>query len=296
MLEDPATRPDVLCRCLDLLGEEAKDKAKKLLADPATPPEVLCRCLDLLGTEAKDEAKTLLADPATQREVLCRCLNLLGEEAKNEAKKLLADPATPPEILCRCLDLLGEEAIPFAVKRIRGWTDTNPALLVRCFQVAGATTEAQKAAEEMLTAWDKRVPPMLRIAALRAPFDTPLRIQRAREVLDNWRQQYRPLVAAALMAFWNDADAVIEYCEAIISRWHKEISYRHKHRLPEYDGHIIKALSHPALRQESRKAVQNMLSVEAKRPGFLGAELRRQAENIMQGQWPSWSESEEGIS
>jgi hypothetical protein len=267
-----------------------------LLEDPATHPNVLCRCLDLLGEEAKDQAKKLLEDPATHPNVLCRCLDLLGEEAKDQAKKLLEDPATPPEVLCRCLDLLGEEAIPFAVKRIRCWTDTDPALLVRCFQVAGATTEAQKAAEEMLTAWDKRVPPMLRIAALRAPFDTPLRMQRALEVLDQWPRHRRPLVAAALTAFWNDPGAVIEYCRTIISRWHKEIFYRHKHRLPEYDGYIIKALSHPALRQESRKAVQNMLSTEARSPGFLSPELRRQAENIMQGQWPSWSESEEETS
>ena len=284
---------EVLCRCLDLLGEEAKDEAKRLLAD-SKDKEVLCRCLDLLGEEAKDEARTLLAN-SKDKEVLCGCLGLLGVEAKDEAKKLLVH-SKDKEVLCRCLDLLGEEAKPFAVERIRCWTKTDPALLARCFQVAGATPEAQKAAEEMLTAWDEHVPAMLRVTALRAPFDTPLRIQRALEVLDDWRRQYRPLVAAALATFWNAPDAVIEYCRAIISRWHKEIFYRHKHRLPEYDGYIVKALSHPALRKEARKAVQDMLSVEARSPGFLSPELRQQTENIMQGQWPPWSSSEEETS
>jgi hypothetical protein len=146
----------------------------------------------------------------------------------------------------------------------------------------------------MLAAWDERVPPFLRVAALRAPFDTPLRVQRALEVLRNWPRQYRPLVAAALMVFWNNPKAVVDYCRAIMDRWHQEILYRHKHRRPEYDGHIIKALSHPALRQEAREAVQDMLYVEARSPGFLSPELHKQAQNIMQGQWLPWSEPEEG--
>jgi hypothetical protein len=287
----------ILIPLLDCLpSAKARALAKQWLADSTMPPEVLCRCLDLLGEEAKDEARRLLAAPATPPEVLCRCLDLLGEEAKDEARRLLAAPATPPEVLCRCLDLLGEEAKPFAVEQLLNWTDKEPVLLVRCFQVAGGTPQAQKAAHEMLTAWDRRVPPPLRGAALRAPFDTPLRKQRALEVLKDWQRQYRLLVAAAFTAFWNDPDAVTEYCRAIISRWHQEILYRHRHRLREYDGHIIKALSHPSLREEARKVVQDMLAEEAESPGFLSTELRQQAENMAKGKWLPWSVPEEETS
>jgi hypothetical protein len=200
------------------------------------------------------------------------------------------------EVLCRCIDLLGEEAKPFAVEQIDAWTEREPVLLVRCFQVAGGTPQAQKAADEMLTAWDKRVvPARLRVAALSAPFDTPLRIQRAQEVLNDWPRQYRPLVAAAFTAFWNEPEPVAEYCRAILRRWHKEILYRHKHRHPEYDGHIIKALSHPFLRQEATKAAQKMLIEEARSPGFLSTELREQSKNMIQGKWLPWNVSEENI-
>ena len=205
----------------------------------------------------------------------------------------MADRATPPDVLCRCLDLLDEEAKPFAIEQIGAWPEREPALLVRCFQVAGDTPQAQKASEEMLTAWNKRVPALLRVAALRAPFDTQLRIQRAQEVLNDWHRQHRPLVAAALTAFYNDPGAVTEYCGAILRRWHQQIFYRHKHRRPEYDGHIIKALSHPSLRQEAYKTVQDMLAEEARSPGFLSTELRQQAENMIQGKWLPWTASEE---
>jgi hypothetical protein len=298
LLDDPTTSSDVLCRCLELLGEEAKDQARQLLDDPTTSSHVLCRCLELLGEEAKERAKLLLDDPTTSSNVLCRCLELLGEEAKDQAKLLLVD-SKDKEVLCRCLELLGEEAKPFATERIRNWTETEAILLVRCFQIAGETPKAQKAADEMLTAWDKRVPTWLRVAALRAPFDTLLRTQRAREVLDDWHRQYRPLVAAALMAFWNNPDAVTRDCRAIISRWHPEIVYRRTNQkrsiLRDYDGHIIKALFHPALRKEASQAAQAMLYKENDSPGFLSPELHRQAENIIRGEWEPWAVPGKGI-
>ena len=201
-----------------------------------------------------------------------------------------------PQVHCICLDLLSDAAKSFAVERIPCWTEIDPALLVRCFQVAGATPEAGKAAAEMLAAWNKHVPPILRVVALRAPFNTPLRIQRAYEVLHNWRGEYRQLVGAALTAFWDDPYAVTEYCRAILSRWHQEIFFRHKNIKIEYDGHIIKALSHPALKDDTYYIARKMLATEAKSPGFLSPELRRQAENIIRGEGPIWSASEEEIS
>jgi hypothetical protein len=222
-------------------------------------------------------------------------LDLLGEEAKDEAKRLLKE-RKDKEVLCCCLNLLGQEAIPFAVGQLGAWSESEPELLVRCFQVAGGTPQAQKAADEMLTAWDKRVPALLRVAALRAPFDTELRIRRAQEVLNDWPRRYRPLVGAAITAFWNDPVAVTEYCRAILGRWRQEIFFRRKRRLREYDGHIIRALSHPSLRQDACEAVRDMLAEEARSPGFLSTELRQQAENMIQGKWLPWNPSEEKTS
>ncbi len=281
---------EVLCRCLELLGEEAKDDAKRLIKQSKVP-DVLCRCLTLLGEEAKDDAKRLIKQ-SKAKEVLCRCLKLLGEEAKDDAKRLINEGATHPSVLSRCLDLLGEEATSVAVERLRSWKRADPALLVRCFQIAGGTPEARKASEEMLGEWNRRVPIRLRVAALRAPFDSPLRIRRAREVLANWLRENRPLVAAALAVHWDRPEDVTEYCRAILRRWHAEIEYQVKKRLPRYEGHIWKALTHPALRQQASRVVENMLTVEARRPGFLGPMLHEEAQNILQGQWPPWSASE----
>ena len=114
--------------------------------------------------------------------------------------------------------------------------------------------------------------------------------------IHNWRQQHRLLVAAALTAFWNDPNAVTDYCSTIINRWHPEIFYRRKHRFPEYDGHIIKALSHPALWYDAYDIVRELLDTEARSQGFLSPELHQQAENIIRGEGPIWSASEEETS
>ena len=104
------------------------------------------------------------------------------------------------------------------------------------------------------------------------------------------------MVGAALTAFWNDPYVVTEYCRAILSRWHQEILYRHKNNKMAYDGHIIKALSHPALKDDAYYIARKMLDTEARSPGFLSPELRRQAENIICGEGPTWRSSEEETS
>ena len=64
-----------LLQCLP--SQEAQNLAKEWLADPTTSSDVLCRCLELLGEEAKDQARLLLDDPTTSSDVQCRCLELL---------------------------------------------------------------------------------------------------------------------------------------------------------------------------------------------------------------------------
>jgi len=275
---------EVVCRCLALLGDEAKADAKRFLADSNTHFAVLCRSLDLLGEEAKEDAKRLLANPSTHFAVQCRSLDLLGEEAKGEAKQLLA-VSKNKEVLCRCLDLLGNEAESFVVERIRRWHEADHSVLARCFKVAGSTPPAQKLVEEVLINWDERYPHHLRIAALRLSPDKPLRIQRACEVLRNWSHENRSLVNAALIVLWSDHDATTQCCREILERWHQEISYPRERRLPVYDDHIMRAISHPALRSEAVKTAQGMLSAESKSPGLLTDALRRQAESVAAGRW-----------
>ena len=286
----PRIPPDVLCRCLTILGKDAKEDAKALLGQ-SNDPRVLFTCLNLLGDDAKEDAKALLKQ-SNDPQLLCSCLRVLGDDAKEDARALLKQ-STDPQVLCSCLRALGDEARPLAVETIRHWRNTNPALIVRSFQVAGASPEAREASQEILSAWDAGVPAMLRAAALRAPFDTPLRMLHAEQVLEGWRGHYRPLVAAALGAFWDDPHSVAVYCEDILGRWLPEILYRHKKRLREYDGHIIKALSHPSLRREANQVAHDMLSFESRSPGFLSVHLREQAERISRGEWPPWSGAED---
>lgn len=311
LLTDPATHPHVLSRCFGLVrklglpSQKAKNRAEILVADPATPTDVWCRSLELLQSvgppsqEVKERAELRLDDPATPTEVNCRSLELLqsvgppSQRVKERAKLLLDNPATPREVKCRCLALLDAEAQPFAVERLRSWRETDPDLLGPCLRIAGATPDGQQAIEEMLARWDESVPERLRAAALRVPQDVPRRTQRAWEVLLNWQAQYRPLVTAALGVFYSDPDAVIEFCRAILDRWPQEIRGRRKRKLPEYNGHIVKALSHPHLREHARRVAQHMLRAEAKDPHFLSEGLRRWAEDIMLGRWPSWTAAEE---
>ena len=305
LLDDPHQHKGVICRCLELLGADAKDQALQLLDDPHQHKGVICRCLELLGADAKDQALQLLNDPHQVSEVICRCLELLGADAKDQALQLLDDPHQHKGVICRCLELLGDEAIPFAIERMRSWAEVEPDVLARCFQIAGNTPAAQQAAEEILKAWDddkRKIKDVHRICALRAPFDTDLRIQRAKEVLRDWHRQYRPLVTAALTAFWNRPDAVEGYCRAILNSWNHDISYRHKHKKKlkqPYEGHIIKALAHPTLQQqgESERRSRQMLRKEERSPGFLSPELKTKAEAICRGEILAWSgELEDGIS
>jgi hypothetical protein len=108
LLADKTTHPHVLSACLNLLGDAAKDEAKRLL-NKSEDPQVLCACLNLLDDEAKDEAKILLKK-SEDDQVIYACLNVLNDEAKDEAKRLLADKTIHPSVLSACLYLLGYRA------------------------------------------------------------------------------------------------------------------------------------------------------------------------------------------
>ena len=221
--------------------------------------------------------------------------NLSPTQAKLRAREWIKD-SQAYQVLCRCLDLLGEEAKQEAQEKIASWAKTDSYVLSRCFAIAGETPEAQKAADEILLCWqaEKKLDSAHKIVALRAPFDTELRKKMALQVLDNWHKEYRPVLTSALTAFWNDPDAVTDYCRQILKRWYKEIEYQHhKRNIQRHDGHIIKALAHPSLRRQAGVAATQMLQAEANSPGFLTPLLHQQVLEIAQGQFPSWTGKEE---
>ena len=282
---------------MELLGAEAKEDARVLLTTPGQHNEVLCRCLELLGAEAKEDARVLLTTPGQHNEVLCRCLELLGAEAKEDAHVLLTTPGQHYQVLCRCLELLGPEALPEAQEKIASWAKTNSFVLLRCFAIAGDTPEAQKAANEILLCWQagKKLNFADKIVALGAPFDTELRQKIALQVISNWCREPRSVVTSALTAFWNNPDAVTEYCRQILKRWDKEIEYQHenKRKMKRNDEHIIKALAHPGLSRQARAAATQMREREENQPGFLTPLLHQRAVEIAQSQFPSWTGQEE---
>ena len=133
LLKDAETHSSVLCRCLELLGKEARNDAFRLLKDAETHSSVLCRCLELLGKEARNDAFRLLEE-SKDKEVLCRCLELLGEDAREEAFRLLEE-SKDKEVLCRCLELLGEDAREEAFRLLEESKDKE--VLCRCLELLG---------------------------------------------------------------------------------------------------------------------------------------------------------------
>ena len=222
--------------------------------------------------------------------------NLPPTQAKLRAREWIKD-SQAYQVLCRCLELLGQEAKQEAQEKIASWAKTDSSVLCRCFAIAGETPEAQKAADEILLRWQagKKLDFGYKMVALRGPFDTELRKKMAIQVLRNWHKEYRPVLTSALTAFWNDPDAVTDYCHQILRRWYKDIEYQHRKRniKKRHDGHIIKALAHPSLRRQAQAAAERMLQRETNCPGFLTPLLHQRALEIAQGQFPSWTGKEE---
>lgn len=94
--------------CLKLLGSEAKEDARRLLKE-SKAPEVITVCLNLLGGDAKEDARRLLNE-RKEHEVTIACLRLLGSEAKEQAKQLLKEKKEHHHVIAVCINLLGEEA------------------------------------------------------------------------------------------------------------------------------------------------------------------------------------------
>ncbi|NEQ71045.1 MAG: ATP-binding protein, partial [Symploca sp. SIO2D2] len=133
LLSTTGQTPQVLSKCLELLGQEAKEQALVLLSTPGQTPQVLSKCLELLGQEAKEQAHVLLSTPGQTPQVLSKCLELLGQEAKEQAHVLLSTPGQTPQVLSKCLELLGQEAKEQALVLLSTPGQT-PQVLSKCLE------------------------------------------------------------------------------------------------------------------------------------------------------------------
>ena len=72
---------------MQLLGEEAKDDARRLLKESQSQ-DVLITCLKLLKEEAQEDARYLLKKYRHNDFITLACIHVLGDEALETAKKL----------------------------------------------------------------------------------------------------------------------------------------------------------------------------------------------------------------
>ena len=312
-----STDHDVLCACLRIVGIEARDDARRLLEEHPEPylarvclevlgkesPDALrrvlrrpargdvhCLALKLLGAEGRDDARRLLRE-STHTALRCVCLNILGLEAKDDAHRLLYASDTPYEVRNRCLAILGDEGLPYALEQLSKWRNVHPDVVSSCLGVAWRTREGQAVAKEILENWDT-APRQLRVAALGTPSRLPVRLICAEEVLRRWTSEPRMLVAAALNAYGEKAAAVTSTCRAIISRWRDEIEWQKSRGHDRHDTHVVKAMSHPLLRNESRAAAHDMLREEAAQPGLLTQDLKECAEGAARNKFAPWAQEQ----
>ena len=133
----------IICRCLKLLGQDAREDAKRLL-QTNSDNGVICRCLDLLGQDAREDAKRLL-QTNSDNGVICRCLALLDQDARKDAKRLLQTNSNH-QVICRCLDLLGQDAREEAKRLLQ--TNSNHQVICRCLDLLGQ--DAREEAKRLL--------------------------------------------------------------------------------------------------------------------------------------------------
>uniref|UniRef100_UPI0040562F3F NB-ARC domain-containing protein n=1 Tax=Candidatus Electronema sp. TaxID=2698783 RepID=UPI0040562F3F len=163
--------PDVLIACLNILGDEAKESAKRFLQE-SNQPTILTSCIKILGDEAKEDAKRLLKEhqnPAlitacfaileteareemwhflkesNQPDILIDCLKILGNDAKDDAKRLLKEN-NQPNILIACMKILGSDAKDDAKYLLK--TSNDPHLLNVCLKLLNQ--EAKEDARRLL--------------------------------------------------------------------------------------------------------------------------------------------------
>lgn len=144
--------------CLDLLGPEAHEGARRLLRESADPG-VLQLCLSALGDVGAEEATRLLAESrgeGTHKDVLLLALRFAGDSGRREAARLLALPLHY-EVQVACLKLLAWDAREHARRLLK---ESRPAEVVHvCLLILGEEAKgearrllAETKAPEVITA------------------------------------------------------------------------------------------------------------------------------------------------
>jgi hypothetical protein len=292
LLEKCKVHP-VLTACLLFVGDEAKEDARCLLEE-SQDQQVQTACLQILGDEAKEDARRLL-EASQDQQVQTACLRILGDEAKEDARRLLEE-SPHPYVHLACLKLLKNDsyAHDYALRLLDNWKSTNHKLINQAFVTVGDNKDFQ---DRVLSKFDddwNKYPSAYKAIILRTTIDSPIRLQRAHDIVKDWRKYSRHLVSDALTVFYNCPDKVATQCESIVLAWERELNYAIKNRRQKYSGHIIKAMAHPSLKILVKKSAKDMLIKESKSPGFLDKEMKTTAENILAGRFHPWSKLHDG--
>ncbi len=122
------------------------------------------------------------------------------------------------DVLMACLKLLKNDnyAQEFALKLLDNWKTTHHTLINQAFLAVGVNKHFQ---DRVISAFEddwNKYPSAYKAVILRIPIDSPIRLQRAHDIVKNWRKYYRPLVSAALAVFYNCPEKVTAQCKSIV--------------------------------------------------------------------------------
>lgn len=316
---ETTTDEGVATRCLQVLGRRAEKRARTLITDRRTPVSVAGAALDCLPQELRQREAVRLLDDRAEASLVCKCLEYAGADGARYGEAILTSPEqhesqvvakalglfgssmpdavagllveiSPPHVQARAIQILGEDAAPFARSRLERWREVPGHVLARCFQVAADTEEARSCAHEILSERDDSISESVLMSALRNAPDSDLRVALALEVLDAWRRRYRPLVTAAMMAFWSQPERVAGHCSDILGSWRAEISaQRRKPKIKRYEGHILKALSNPECETEAHRAAEEIVAAGNGGRDPVPKMLHEGARNFLVGAHLPWS-------
>ena len=288
LLQVKNQHPHVISVCLKMLSEEAESAAKDLVQVENQHPDIVMACLDILGEEAELAAKDLLQVENQHPYIVTACLKILDKEAKSAAKDLLLVENQHPYVVTACLKILDEEA-KLTAKNLLQAEKQHPQVITACLHILGE--EAKEETEKLINSHEwNQYPGSMKFALLNSSIDNSLKKERAYQILNKWQSLNRSLVVSALKVFVREPNNVKKYCEQILSRWEREISYCHDNSRDVYSEHIIVALNHPRLFDMSRYVAKKMLDKEDNQAGFLGVDLLYEADRIYNGVVSNWED------
>lgn len=295
----------IICKCLDILGNEAKDKVIELLAQDNQDKAIISKCFDVLGKteETKQKAIELLMRDNQDESIICKCFAILGrtEYTKKYARQFMLDYPCNENILAWCVNILGEEAILFSLERLKNWELQNAEfnkLFQNCLYVCRNEEQIKDIVDTIIKQKDEWKYHYINV--LKIPLSHIKSWQQENtDILNDWIKYKRVVVGASLIGNHNDLTKVKNTCQQILINWEREISFQKEIKSKVYHFHIFKALAYPSADDKNyRDLVQTtakaMLIKETQAAGFLGNMLYEAAFNIIHHQqYPAWIPEEE---